>query len=69
MTNLECPCPSIETSCHSPRAARNLATSERHLRSMVFRREIPYHKVGRLVRFDLDELDAWLDAHHVEAES
>jgi DNA binding domain, excisionase family len=24
------------------------------------RREVPFYKIGRLVRFDLDEIQAWL---------
>lgn len=32
-----------------------------HLRSLVFKNEIPYLKVGRLLRFDYLELQAWLD--------
>lgn len=31
------------------------------LRSMIFRREIPYRKVGRLVRFRRREVELWLD--------
>ena len=26
----------------------------------VFRRKLPFFKVGRLLRFDLDDIDAWL---------
>lgn len=33
--------------------------------TMVSQRRIPYIKVGRLVRFDLDALDAWLAQHTV----
>lgn len=44
-----------------------LGTTVRHVRNLIARREIPYHKVGRLVRFDLADLDAWLDANRVEA--
>jgi excisionase family DNA binding protein len=45
--------------------ADRLATSERHVRELVYRKELPYFKVGRLVRFDADELDAWLQANRV----
>lgn len=47
--------------------AAHLGTSVRHVRNLIARREIPYHKVGRLVRFDRADLDAWLDANRVEA--
>lgn len=31
------------------------------IRSMVFKKEIPNHKIGRLVRFNKCELDSWLE--------
>ena len=31
------------------------------LRSMVFKKEIPNHKIGRLIRFNKCELDSWLE--------
>lgn len=31
------------------------------IRSMIFKREIPNHKIGRLVRFNKGELDSWLE--------
>lgn len=31
------------------------------LRSMVFKREIPIVKIGRLIRFNRSELDNWLE--------
>ena len=40
--------------------AERLGTTERHVRELIYRREIPYLKVGRLVRFDTAELDQWL---------
>jgi len=48
-------------------AAEYLATTERHVRDMAWRRILPHVKVGRLVRFDRADLDAWLDANRVEA--
>lgn len=41
-------------------AADRLATSERHVRELIYRRELPYFKVGRLVRIDAVDLDAYL---------
>ena len=38
-----------------------LQTSPRHVRALVSRREIPVTRVGRLLRFDIDQVDAWLD--------
>lgn len=44
-----------------PAVALRLGTSERHVRQLVTDRRIPYTKVGRLLRFDPVEIDAWLD--------
>ena len=49
-------------------AAEYLGTSWRHIRSLVYRRQIPYVKVGALVRFKVAELDRWIDANTVPAE-
>jgi excisionase family DNA binding protein len=46
-------------------AATYLGVKERQIRSLVYRREIPFTKVGRLVRFDIQELDAWLKVNTV----
>lgn len=50
----------------SEAAAEYLAITSRHLRDLVARRDIPYFKVGRLLRFDRRELDKWLDENKVE---
>lgn len=31
------------------------------MRSFVFRREIPFIKVGRLIRFDVRDLEQWIN--------
>lgn len=41
--------------------AARLGTSVRHVRRLVHERKIPYVKVGRLLRFDPDEIERWLD--------
>jgi excisionase family DNA binding protein len=38
-----------------------LGTSTRHVRRLIADRRIPYLKVGKLVRFDPDEINRWLD--------
>lgn len=48
-------------------AATYLGIKERQVRSLVYRREIPFTKVGRLVRFDIQQLDAWLESNTVPA--
>jgi excisionase family DNA binding protein len=41
--------------------ARYLSVSVRHVRRLVAERRIPHHKVGHFLRFDPDDIDAWLD--------
>ncbi len=42
-----------------------LGTSNRHIRRLIAERRIPYLKVGKLVRFDPDEITRWLDDSRV----
>ena len=39
--------------------AQYLDLSTNTIRSWVWMRKIPYFKMGRLVRFDLQEIDLW----------
>jgi excisionase family DNA binding protein len=48
--------------------AERLSTSVRHIRRLVQERRIPVVRVGRLVRFDPVDIDAWLDVHRSSAE-
>jgi excisionase family DNA binding protein len=41
--------------------AAHLGVSVRHLRRLVSERRIPFHKWGRLLRFNISEVVAWLD--------
>ena len=41
--------------------AEHLAITERHVRRLVLERRIPHRKVGSLLRFEFDEVDAWMD--------
>jgi excisionase family DNA binding protein len=44
--------------------AERLGVSERMVRELIYKRQIPFHKIGkRLVRFDEDDLEAWLLAN------
>lgn len=43
--------------------AERLGTSRRHLTRLVHERRIPFVKVGWLLRFDAEEITAWLDEH------
>lgn len=41
--------------------AEYLGDTERHIRELVALRQIPHTKLGSKLRFDLDQVDAWLD--------
>jgi len=68
--------PSQPTPAHSPSsavldleaAAAYLGTSSRHLRRLYSERRIPFHKVGKYVRFSRADLDRFLAGHRVEAQ-
>jgi excisionase family DNA binding protein len=49
-----------------PSAAEYLAVGERMMRRLVAERRLPFHRVGRHLRFDERDLDAFLDANRVE---
>lgn len=44
-----------------PELVERLGTSTRHIRRLIDERRIPYLKVGKLIRFDVDEINRWLD--------
>jgi len=48
-----------------PAVAERLGVNERHIRRLVAERRIPFLKWGHLLRFDPDEIDAWLEAARV----
>ena len=50
-------------------AAEHMAVTPRFVRSLVADRRIPYLKVGKFVRFDVGDLDTWLDSCRVEVDS
>lgn len=52
-----------------PAVAERLGVNERHIRRLVHERRIPFVKWGHLLRFDPDEIDAWLDAARVPTEA
>ena len=49
-----------------PTLAERLGVNQRHIRRLVAERRIPFVKWGHLLRFDLDEIDPWLDQHRRE---
>jgi len=48
-----------------PAVAERLGVNERHVRRLVAERRIPFLKWGHLLRFDPDEINAWLEAARV----
>lgn len=46
--------------------ADRLGVGERFVRRLVEERRIPFLKIGRLVRFDADEVEAWIGSRRVE---
>ena len=46
--------------------AVRLGTTERFVRRLVCERRIPFHKIGKYVRFDQDDVDAWIATSRVE---
>lgn len=47
-------------------AAERLNVSLRFIRRLCHERRLPYTKVGKFVRFDAEELEAWIAAQRVE---
>jgi excisionase family DNA binding protein len=45
--------------------AERLGTTPRHVRRLVAERRVPFVKVGRLVRFDPEDIAGWLDGRRV----
>jgi excisionase family DNA binding protein len=43
-----------------------LNIKESHLRSLIFRQEIPFIKLGRLIRFDPFKIKKWLEEKLIE---
>lgn len=52
-------------------AAEYLGTTVTHMRKLVYERRIPFVKMGdgpkAHLRFKITDLDAWIEAHTVEA--
>ena len=48
-------------------AAKYLGISKLTLYGWVSARKLSYVKIGRLVKFKQDQLDAWIDQHTIKA--
>lgn len=55
MTNYKKNLLTLKQLCHF------LSTSESHIRGLVYKNMIPYKKVGKLLRFDLDQIQTWIE--------
>jgi excisionase family DNA binding protein len=49
-----------------PTLAERLGIQIRFVRKLVDQRRIPFVRIGRLIRFDPEEVDAWLASNRVE---
>ena len=57
----------LDTLLSVGQAAERLGTSDRFVRRLIAERRIAYTKLGRHVRIDPDDLDAFVSAGRVEA--
>ena len=46
--------------------AERLGVTPRFVRTLVHERRVPFHKVGKFVRFSPDDIDHWLDDSKVD---
>jgi len=46
--------------------ANFLGVKESTIRAWVHTRQIPYYKIGRLVKFKLEEIEQWIQEKRVE---
>jgi len=53
----------------SATAAEYLGITARHLRDLTYRRELAFVKVGGSLRFDLRDLERFIESHKTEAVS
>ncbi|MBT5756886.1 MAG: helix-turn-helix domain-containing protein [Acidimicrobiaceae bacterium] len=49
-------------------AADKLNTNVRHLRALTYRKEMPYVKIGHLVRYERSALLKYIEDHRVDAQ-
>ena len=47
--------------------ADRLGVGERLIRRLVDQRRIPFHKIGKYVRFDPEEVSQWVDRCKVDS--
>ena len=49
-------------------AAEHIGVSARQMRQLVYDRKIPFHRMGKFLRFRVTDLDAYVAANRFEAE-
>ena len=57
----------METYLTISELAAALKLTEQTIRRYVFRREIPFHKIKKVIRFRPSEVERWIDAGGLEA--
>ncbi|HEY9562703.1 MAG TPA: helix-turn-helix domain-containing protein [Nocardioides sp.] len=55
------PRPTLPELLDIPTIAEHLGVQPRHIRRLVHEKRIPYIKWGHLIRFDPEDIAAWLD--------
>ncbi len=50
-----------------PEAAEYMSTTVRFVRRLIAERRVPFHRLGRLIRFKRADLDGFIEAGRVEA--
>jgi excisionase family DNA binding protein len=68
MSDKERPCREEVRLLNIKEAARFLGTTDKTLYTKIWRREIPFIKIGRSVRFDVRDLEALIERSRVRAE-
>lgn len=50
-----------------PILSRMLGVPVKTIRAWVYKREIPYYKLGKLVRFNLKDIKVWVESKKVQS--
>jgi excisionase family DNA binding protein len=59
--------PALEQLLDIDGLAARLGVTSRFVRRLVEERRVPYHKIGRLVRFDPAAVESWIGSMRVDA--
>ena len=57
----------VDNLVDASQAAERLCTTERHVRRLYSERRLPFVKVGKVVRFRPEDLDAFVEANRIGA--